>query len=222
MSTPYLYIQTSFRLDERGHIASTREPLSSLGPQFTLVRGRTSCAWAVRMDIPRDIAQEIGSLANRESPVSDFRTAPEHAERYRALLNGPVDSGPAFEFPITIACPVGTVQISQVELLSRHFSGWEACEIPERMPIVGIVEDGHAVSVCFCARRSDVAAEAGVETAIEYCRRGLGTKVVAAWASAIRDGGRTPLYSTSWSNEASLAVAQKLGLVPYACTWSIR
>ena len=174
------------------------------------------------MDIPRGIAQEIDGLANRESPVSDFRTAPEHAERYRTLLDGPIDSGLAFEFPITIACPMGTVRINQVELLARHFSGWEACEFPGRMPIVGIVEDGTAVSVCFCARRSDVAAEAGVETAVKHRGRGLGTKVVAAWASAIRDNGRTPLYSTSWSNEASLAVAQKLGLVPYACTWSIR
>ncbi len=69
---------------------------------------------------------------------------------------------------MTIACPIGTTQVNQVELLAQHFSGWETCEIPERMPILGIVEDGNSVSVCFCARSSDVEAEAGVETAAEH------------------------------------------------------
>ena len=221
LSTPDLYIHTSFVSDEHGRITRTREPLSSSGPQFTLVRSKNSCAWAVRMDIPQDIAEELDGLANLESPVSDFRTAPEQAKRYQALLDGPVHSGLAFEFPSRIARPTGIAHIQDVRRLERHFSGWEEIEIPGRIPIIGIVEDGNAVSVCFCARRSDIAAEAGVETVVEHRGRGLGTKVVAAWASAILDGGRTPLYSTSWSNEASLAVAGKLELVPYACTWSI-
>ena len=29
------------------------------------------------------------------------------------------------------------------------------------------------------------------------------------------------MYSTSWSNEASLAVTRKLGLIPYAATWTL-
>ncbi|MXZ22396.1 MAG: GNAT family N-acetyltransferase, partial [Caldilineaceae bacterium SB0665_bin_25] len=33
--------------------------------------------------------------------------------------------------------------------------------------------------------------------------------------------GRVPLYSTSWENGASLAVARKLGLVAYASGWSL-
>jgi hypothetical protein len=37
----------------------------------------------------------------------------------------------------------------------------------------------------------------------------------------MRASGRIPLYSTSWTNTASLAVARKLGLVAYANTWSI-
>ena len=37
-----------------------------------------------------------------------------------------------------------------------------------------MVEDGDAVSVCFCARRSSAAAEAGLETAAAFRGRGLG------------------------------------------------
>jgi predicted GNAT family acetyltransferase len=85
-----------------------------------------------------------------------------------------------------------------------------------RSPVLAVVEAGHAVSVCFCARRSDVAAEAGLQTAEAFRGRGFGTRVTAAWALAIRASGRIPLYSTSWTNGASLAVARKLGLVAYA------
>jgi predicted GNAT family acetyltransferase len=86
---------------------------------------------------------------------------------------------------------------------------------------MGIVVDGHPVSVCHCARRSDVAAEAGVATAPACRGRGYAARVTAAWALAIRASGHVPLYSTSWMNAASLAVARKLGLVVYASDWSI-
>ena len=208
-------------LDGDGRIRGTRELEPSPGPLFALIRGRATCAWAVRADVARDVADELEALAHDETPLSDFRDAPVHAERYRSLVAGSVDSGPSFEFPEAIAQPSGVALIEDVALLTHHFSGWQASEIPECAPIVGVVEDGHVVSVCFCARRSDMAAEAGVETAVEFRGRGLGPRVTAAWALAVRASGRIPLYSTSWTNEASLAVARKLGLVAYASTWSV-
>ena len=144
-----------------------------------------------------------------------------HAERYKSLVSGGVDSGPAFTFPEKIEQPRRTVLIDEIQLLDHHFSGWKAGEIPERMPIVAVVEEGYPVSVCFCARRSNVAAEAGLETAVAFRGRGLGSRVAAAWALAIRASGSVPLYSTSWSNHASRAVARKLGLVAYASNWNI-
>jgi predicted GNAT family acetyltransferase len=89
-------------------------------------------------------------------------------------------------------------------------------------PVVAWVEDGAPVSICFCARLSDEAAEAGLETA-EACRgRGYGAQVAAAWALAVRASGRIPLCSTAWTNHASRAVARKLGLVPYASNWNLQ
>ena len=221
MSTPVLHLRTLFLLDGAGHIRGTREPDPEPGPLFALIRGRTSCAWAVRADVPQEIAEELDGLAREEPTVADFRDAPVHAERYRALAGGEVYSGPAFAFPETVAEPDATVLVDEVRLLARHFSGWTAAEIPGRSPVVAVVDDGHAVSVCFCARRSDAAAEAGLDTAAKFRGRGLGPQVAAAWALAVRASGRIPLYSASWANGASLAVARKLGLVAYASGWSL-
>jgi len=85
---------------------------------------------------------------------------------------------------------------------------------------MAIVENGYPVSVCFSARGSSIAAEAGVETAVGFRGRGFGPRVTAAWASAVRAAGRVPLYSTDWSNESSLVLARKLGLEAYAADWS--
>ncbi len=221
VSTPELQLRTLFVLDGARRIVGTRETVPGSGPLFSLIRDRERCAWAVRADVARDVAEELDGLAAREPPAGDFRQAPVHAERYRSLLKGRVDSGPSFVFRERIARPAGVVLIKDVRALERHFSGWTASEIPGCAPIVGAVEDGYAVSVCFSARRSDEAAEAGVETAADWRGRGLAPLVTAAWALAVRESGRIPLYSTSWSNGASLAVARKLGLVGSGCVWSV-
>lgn len=204
-----------------GRIGGTRSQEPWLGPLFRLVRGKETCAWAVRADVPQNIADEVDGLVREEPPVSDFRDAPVHAERYMSLLGGTLDSGPAFTFPEEIVQPAGTVFIEDIASLDHHFSGWTESEIPYRTPIVAFVEGGYAISACFSAWRSDAAAEAGLETAAAFRGRGLGPRVAAGWALAVRASGRVPLYSTSWSNDASLAVARKLGLVPYASKWSI-
>jgi hypothetical protein len=41
-------------------------------------------------------------------------------------------------------------------------------------------------------------------------------RVVVAWATAVREGGRVPLYRTEWGNTASRALARRLGLICYA------
>ncbi len=221
MITPDLLLQTLFSLDDDKRIVGTREPDPSPGPKFSLIRGKRDRAWAVRSDVPQHLAEELDALARDEPPVADFRDAPVNAERYLSLIDGRVDSGPAFEFPDEIATASGTVFIEDADQLDYHFAGWTKDEIPFRTPIVALIDNGHAVSVCFCARRTDVTAEAGVETAVEYRSRGFATQVTAAWGLAIRASGRVPLYNTSWDNHASLAVARKLGLSMYASTWSI-
>jgi GNAT acetyltransferase-like protein len=231
VSTPHLHLNTLFVLNDEGRIVSTREPGSNRGPLFALVRSTTDRAWAVHEDVPEDIACDIDRLARTEPPVADLRAAPVHADRYVSLLSR-IDSlptqtirqeaGPAFEFPKAITQPSEIVIVDDERLLQHNFPGWVIGEIAAgRAPVMTICENGVPVSVCFSARSSDVAAEAGVETAMAFRGRGLAPRVTAAWALAIRASGRIPLYSTDWTNIASLAVARKLGLRAYASSWSL-
>src|SRR5690606_10649402 len=226
MCTPELHLQTCFVLNGEGRIVSTREPNGGRGPFFTLVRGSTARVWAVRADVPADIARELERMAEDEPPALDFRASPANAQRYLRVLE-PLGStrqsaAPAFSFPDFAIESNNAVGVESEALLEPHFSGCVPGEIEAgRAPVLAILENGCAVSVCFCARRSDLAAEAGVETAEAFRRKGLGAEVTAAWAVAVRSTGRIPLYSTSWTNQASLGIARKLDLIPYAVSWSI-
>ncbi len=234
MSTPEQYLDTCFVRDEQGRIVSTRESAPPPGPLFCLVRGAGHCAWSVNAQLPSSVAHTIDQLARSESPTTDFRCPPAHADEYRKLLGAYESSwqgtgidlleqnGPAMTFPDDLPPAPDVVHIADEQSLAAHFSGWEAGEIADgRAPVLAIVEDGHPVSVCFCARASATCAEAGVETAERYRGRGLASRVTAAWARALRAEGRLPLYSTEWTNHASLAVARKLGLSVYASVWCL-
>jgi hypothetical protein len=219
--TPQLQLETLFVLDDEGRILSTRDPHPEPGPAFSLIRDAHACAWAVNVDVPSHLTRELVALARTESPARAITDPPRHADAYVALLGGRIDSGPVFTFPPALVETADVVPITAFSQLEHHFRGWTADEIPERAPILGIAVEGHAVSVCFCARRSETAAEAGVETAVAYRGRGLASRVTAGWARLLRDSGRLPLYSTSWSNAASLAVARKLGLSACASDWNL-
>jgi hypothetical protein len=228
--TPDLQLRALFSLrplaralmDSHRRITATREPNARPAPYFVLIRGTSNVAWGVRNDLSEEIADELDRLAGEEPPVKDFQAPPLHADAYPSLVGGQLRSGPAFGFPDEIARPTDVTVVDRLELLERNFRGWIAAEIPWCSPIVAVMDSGYPVSVCFCATKNSApAVEAGVETAATFRRRGFAARVTAAWACAIRSSGGVPLYSTDWSNAASLAVARKLGLVQYASDWSL-
>jgi hypothetical protein len=137
--------------------------------------------------------------------------------------------GPAFRFPAKIVelvappevLPLVSVRLGKESLLEESFAD-TISELDARQPCVAAVENGRAVSLCYAARPLDVAgsapcavAEAGVETVAGHRGRGHAPRVVAAWGRAVREMGGEPIYSTSWDNKASRAVARDLGLVFY-------
>jgi hypothetical protein len=135
------------------------------GPLFTLIRGASSCAWTARADVPQELGAELERLASEEPPIQDPQAAPVHADTYVSLMRGQIVSGPAFAFPDGIAHLTDVRLVDNLQLLERSFGGWTAVELPERSPILAVMDGGYPVSICFCARSSEIAAEAGVETA---------------------------------------------------------
>jgi predicted GNAT family acetyltransferase len=94
-------------------------------------------------------------------------------------------------------------------------------ELPAWQPFVALVRENRAVSVCRSVRITAEAHEAGVETLPEFRGNGYAAEVVAGWARLVRKSGAIPLYSTSWENKASQAVARKLGLKCYGVTFGV-
>jgi hypothetical protein len=128
--------------------------------------------------------------------------------------------GPAFLLPPLAPSDEDTVALDasirlHPELVER---GWKHDETP---PYFGVVRDGFVVALCYSARSSAEAAEAGAETASDYRGRGLILHAVAAWAAAVQRSGRLALYSTEWTNAASRRVAAKLGALEYGENWHL-
>ena len=219
--TAEIQLHTLFVLNEQRRIVSTREQHPQPGPRFALIRDAEQSVWAARADVPEHVTQQLSELARAEPPVRDFRSEPLHANRYTSLLGGRLDCGPVFTFPESLTHAGDIVPVTDVAQLEQNFRGWTADEIPQCSPIMAVMEEGHGISVCFCARRTPLAAEAGVETAPPFRGRGLGGRVTAAWALAMREAGRLPLYSTSWSNAPSLGIARKLALNMVGVDWSL-
>jgi GNAT acetyltransferase-like protein len=190
-------------------------------PRFRLFR--TSQGRRCRVGDGVDVAQasDLAALARAEEAVDDFEEHPSSLDGYREVLgrSAPITSeyrGPAFTFPAELPdCPRAVVVTSDDRsVLGAHFA-WAIEEWDEIQPVVVVVEDGVAVSICHSPASSNRVAEAGVETVEAARGRGYAVDVVAGWATAMRAGGRLPLYGTTWDNAASRRVAAKLGLVMY-------
>ncbi|WP_019586959.1 GNAT family N-acetyltransferase [Deinococcus apachensis] len=232
-------LQTSalFVSDRDGRLRFIREPgyeENELDPAPRLFMGRTpeGNVWRFRHDLPADLVRELEDLCRAEPVLPGFTTAadePRNAASIRDVLaaHTPItaeERGPAYRVPGGVPVPENVVLISEdnAHLLEAHFPWKITSRASFRFaPIAAAVKQGSAVSICFCARLTQDAAEAGVETAEAFRRRGHAGAAVARWAAAMRQLGRLPLYSTHWSNVASQAVARRLGLVRYGEDWWI-
>jgi hypothetical protein len=146
--------------DGNGRLLRTNEPDPLPAPRFFLGRTQEGNLWRVRDDVPERLARELEGLASREPAAADLRTNPAHHEQYCALLKTDAEiqlvyAGPAYTFPAEIPTPAKVVRIGagNAIVLQRGFGG-AADGFEKRAPCVAVVEDGMAVSVCFCSRVS--------------------------------------------------------------------
>jgi hypothetical protein len=213
--------------DADGRLLAVNEPdPGEPAPRFFLARTATGNLWRTRADLPADLSAALARLAADEPIAPDLREPARHMAGYTALLEqhapvGRTEAGPAYYLPERDP-PARAVIITpeNVSLVEAHFP-YTRTNYAALAPVVVCVADGVAVAVCFSARITAQVAEAGVYTVEAYRGRGYAADTVRGWAAAVRALGRLPLYSTSWSNTASQAVARRLGAVQYGVDLSI-
>lgn len=222
-----MQVEALFVHDASGRLLAINEPEPSQpAPRFFLGRTSQGNLWRTRFDLPPDLTAALEQLAADEPVVRDLAQPPRYEAEYLHLLNAhqlraTIFSGPAYTLP-TFDPPDQAVMITPENktLVLAHFS-WLFTTLADYAPVAAVIADEAAVAVCFSSRLTAVAAEAGVNTEVNYRGRGYAADAVQAWAAAVRAGGRLPLYSTSWSNVASQSVARKLGAVQYGADYSI-
>lgn len=219
-------IATLFRLDGAGRLLAINESGDPPAPRLFLGRTAAGNRWHLRHDLPVDLRDELARILATESLATDLAAPPVTATALRAALaaHAPIAnewSGPAWSVPgRSLPLDSRAVMLDDAAPLVRTFPGW-ATDFAASQPGAAILHEGEAVAVCFSARTSTGAAEAGVNTLPEWRGRGYACAVVATWAAAVRATGRIPLYSTSWDNAASRGVARGLGLRLYAADFHL-
>jgi hypothetical protein len=205
-----IQLRTLYRFDRLGRLKAMTSDAERVAPRIVVVSGGGQRLVRTRNDIPESACRAW--LACESDDVL----------RDRVARQAPIETeyrGPAYVLP-PVEPPSDVVHVNlgvplHPELLAR---GWKPIE---RGPYVAVVRDGLAVSLCFSAAECGEAAEAGVETATAYRGRGLVVEAVRGWAAAVQASGRLALYSTTWENEASQRVAEKLGAFEYGEDWHL-
>lgn len=220
-----IHVSALYQHDDRNRLLAINEPGRPRPddpppPRLYVGRTRDGLLWRVRHDLPTSLVAELERVLAEEPIAADLSRPPRGLAALQSALarHGPlmgIWSGPAWQFPDAIPAP-GREVIAVTEAdddLVRSVFPVLAHDVPWRQPCLAIVADGRLASLCYSARNTLLAAEAGVDTLEEFRGRGYAPAVVAAWARAVRREGRIPLYSTSWDNLASRSVARQLGLV---------
>jgi len=235
-----LQVEALYTHDPRGRLRYVNEPGGARAPRFFLGRTREGHIWRCRDDVAEGTVRELERLAADEPVCDDLRAQPRNLHGFLAALREGSGStsgtsgtssawrhaGPAYRFSDELPPAAATVtRIARTDLHLLRRMDWDpnrtAREFERYEPLMAVIRDGVAVSLCHSARLIDQAAEAGVETLEAYRGRGYASAVAAGWAHGVRATDRIPLYSTAWDNLASQAVARRLGLVQYGTDLSL-
>ncbi len=222
-----LHIEAMFTHDTNARLRTINEPWPGEAPAPRFFLGRTidgAVCSRFRYDVPDRLIAQLETLCADEPIARDFRTKPKHFEAYMSLLQGErFTMGPCFLVPsetAPIMQVVGITRENMTDLLGDGFE-WLASEIDYAQPCTALVCENRAVSICRSVRITSGAHEAGLETLPEFRGKGYAGEVVAGWAAEVRKSGAIPLYSTSWDNTASQAVARKSSLFYYGVNFTV-
>jgi len=216
-----LHVEALFTHDANGDLTRVNEPSGAAAPRFFVGRTGDGILLRFRHDVATNVRHELEALTRDDASLIRSAEPLPNVSRYVEILarSAPVErtwSGPTFTFPdpSPVAGDADRVTAPNASVLEPELPAWLP-DVAVGQPMFAVVVDGRAVSVCCTVRVTERAYEAGVETASAHRGRGYAARATAAWARAVRDMGRVPLYSTSWQNTASRAVARKLGLIRF-------
>lgn len=216
-----MHVEALFVHDSTDQLLRINVPNGDPAPRFFLGHTANGVIRRYRHDVSPALRHELAAASASDRLGDPRADAPLDVTPFTALL-GPVapianaSAGLAFRFPASLAPGRDTQRLCDVQdanVLHPFLPKWVP-DIGDSQPLIVRIIDGRAVAVCGSVRITPVAHEAGVETAAPFRGSGHAAAVVATWAIAVRQRGAEPLYSTSWQNAASRAVARKLALVP--------
>ena len=217
-----LHVEALYVHDGLGRLCRVNQWNGGVPPRLFLGRTRSGHVLRFRTDVDAALVAELTRIweAARQGPDASpglQRPACAEALVHALAAHGPVEriwAGPAYaaraDAPVRAG---GTVEIDagNADLLRGGLEAWLP-DVPHQQPLLAVVEHARAVALCASVRITDAAHEAGVETVPAARRRGHASRAVAAWITAVRALGATPLYSTDWDNASSRALAARLGL----------
>jgi hypothetical protein len=213
--------------DTHDRLTTTRDPSPRPAPRLFMGRSAEGNVWGVRHDVDPAIKIELDRLCRTEPKIDAPAVGrlPACRERIVGLL-APIEfewRGPAYVLPNELPHDDRAREVNAAESAEWiETFPWLAEHFQALSPVAIAFEDGKAAAVCHAPRgRTAVAAEAGVETLEPFRRLGLGTAAVACWARAVQRSGRLALYSTSWANQASQAIAHRLSALLYGEDWHL-
>jgi len=224
-----IHVRALFTHDSKSRLLFVNEPSGTTARASRMFLGQTRAGnvWRFRADLPENLCEELAALCAKEPVVEEFREPPRYADAYVRLLeqHAPVRelaAGPAYQFTKNAGQSKSVLAVTEENagVLQGGFEDFVA-ELPDWQPFIALVENDRAVSVCRSARITPEAHEAGVETLPDFRGKGGAQTVTAEWARFVRAAGAMPLYSTTWENAASQAVARKLNLRCYGADFHI-
>jgi len=223
------HLRALYVFDDNDRIVSCNQFSGGPVPRFHLARTTEGNLWAFRHDVGGEVIEKIERLAQQEPPLDKPDSPPAFEQEYSEIFCQTeaieaVWHGPAYRFPLAMAPHANeVVDITEAnkECLRTYMDDW-LIDVGHRAPFVAMIENGQAVAVCASSRISLAAHEAGVETAPQFRHKGYAARAATAWAHAVAAQGAVPLYSTSWDNLASQALAKKLSLVFIGSDYHIR
>ena len=179
-----IHVSALYRQDDRHRLLAVNEPGDPRPddpppPRLYLGRTRAGNLWRFRHDLAEALLAELESVLRGEPAAADLSRPPQCLPTLQSTLarDAPLAgtwSGPAWRFPGEIPAleheviPVTTAN----DDLVRPVFPLLADDLPWHQPCLAIVADGRLASLCYSARNTPIAAEAGVNTVEEFRGRG--------------------------------------------------